>query len=165
MPKNVHSLHKVTRMENTHFELVVPGEAYRVLLYAAMLGTELGETTLAADIAQTLSELRPDLPHAEIVLSVNEFSAGLHDPAMCRLQEVLEKFPDSQLGRAMLGTFMKTTGRVGWQALMESVIDDGRDECAMGLACAMLGRVNAGEPATQGYANSFSAPPAHAMWA
>lgn len=152
-------------METTSFELVVPGEAYRVLLYAAMLGTELGETSLAGDIAQSLIELRPDLPHAEIVLAVNEFSAGRHDHAMTRLEDVLEKFPNSQLGRAMLGTFMKTTGRVGWQALMESVIDDGRDECAVGLACAMLGRTNAGEPDTQDYANTFSAAPAHAMWA
>jgi predicted Zn-dependent protease len=153
-------------METTPFDLVVPGEAYRVLLYAAMLGTELGEASLASDIAQALIELRPDLPHAEIVLAMNEFSAGHYDQAMGRLEEVLEKFPNSQLGRAMLGTFMKTTGRVGWEALMEAVIDDGRDECAVGLACAMLGRTNAGEPATQDYANTFSAPPpAHAMWA
>ena len=151
-------------METTSFEIVVPGEAYRVLLYAAMLGTELGETSLAGEIAQTLIELRPDLPHAEIVLAVNEFSAGRHDYAMSRLEEVLEKFPNSQLGRAMLGTFMKTTGRVGWQALMESVIDDGRDECAVGLACAMLGRAHAGELATHSDANNFSEAPAHAMW-
>ena len=158
---------KVTHMETTPFELVVPGEAYRVLLYAAMLGTELGEIALADDIAQTLIELRPDLPHAEIVLALNEFSAERHDDAMSRLEEVLEKFPDSQLGRAMLGTFMKTSGRVGWQALMESVVDDGRDECAVGLACAMLGRTNAGVPAAaeDGCAATLAPAPANAMWA
>jgi tetratricopeptide (TPR) repeat protein len=145
-------------------EHVVPGEAYRVLLFVTLLGTEIGEFSLAGDIAQALTELRPDLPYAAIVLAMNEFSDGRHDQALKRLQKLLEEFPDSQLGRAMLGTFMQMSGRVGWQAELESVVDDGRDECAVALACSILGRKHAGVFPEEGYINSVPASPANAMW-
>lgn len=152
-------------MENSSLDLVVPSEAYRVLLYIAMLGAEIGETSLAGDIAQTLVDLRPDLPHAAIVLAVNEFSAGQHDHAMSRLEDVMGNFPDSQLARAMLGTFMQISDRVGWQAMLESVIEDGSDQCAVSLACSILGRPHPGAHTEEGQINSSSVSPVNAFWA
>ena len=118
----------------------VPGSVYRVLLQFALLGTEIGKVSLAMDIAKTLSELAPNLPHAPIVLAMNEFAAGRQDAGIRSLEQILKKFPESQLGKAMLAVCLQNTGRAGWQELLESVIDDGRDEHAIGLACALLGR-------------------------
>ncbi len=43
------------------------GEAYRLLLQVSLIGTELQEYSLAGGVAQTLAELRSDLPHAGVV--------------------------------------------------------------------------------------------------
>ena len=118
----------------------VPGSVYRVLLQFALLGTEIGKVSLAMEIAETLSELCPNLPHASIVWAMNEFAAGRQDAGIRSLEQTLKKFPESQLGKAMLAVCLQNTGRAGWQELLESVIDDGRDEHAIGLACGLLGR-------------------------
>ena len=118
----------------------LPGSVYRVLLQFALLGTEIGKVSLAMEIAETLSELCPNLPHASIVLGISEFAMGRQDAGIRSLEQTLEKFPNSQLGKAMLAVCLQNTGRAGWQALLESVIDDGRDEHAIGLASALLGR-------------------------
>lgn len=119
---------------------IVPGFVYRTLLQFALLGTEVGKVSLSMDIAETLIELCPNLPHASIVLAMNEFTLGQQDAAIRSLEQTLKKFPDSQLGKAMLAVCLQSTGRTGWQELLESVINDGRDEHAVGLACALLGR-------------------------
>ena len=118
----------------------VSGFVYRTLLQFALLGTEIGKVSLSIDIAETLVELCPNLPHASIVLAMNQFTVGQKDTGIRSLEQILKKFPDSQLGKAMLAVCLQSTGRAGWQELLESVIDDGRDEHAIGLACALLGR-------------------------
>lgn len=115
------------------------GESYRLLLQMALLGVELGETSLASEISADLCDLRPDLPHAYIVRAMS-VSYGQTDESVRLLQEAHEKFPDSQLCQVMLGTCMEILKRPGWKALLESVIDDGRDEYAVSLACALLCR-------------------------
>ena len=144
---------------------VVSGGAYRVLLQIALLGIEVGEAPSAVLISQSLAELRPDLPHAEIVISMHEFSSGKREPGIQRLQEILFKFPDSQLGKAMLAVCLEIVGRPGWQNLMESVIQDGSDEYAVGLACAILGR----SPPESSAAKNSGSPddgniPVNAVW-
>lgn len=144
-------------------EKVVPGAAYRSLLQIAVLGSELAEYAAAAEIADALKALRPDLPQAAIVLAMNEFSAGRVDRGIADLEIVLDEFPDSQLARAMLAVCLKISERSGWQALFEAVIDDGRDEFAIGLACSFLGRAD--PTAAPGQPPVDALPPAHVMWA
>jgi len=139
----------------------VPGSVYRVLLQFALLGTEIGKVSLAMDIAETLSELCPNLPHASIVLAMNEFAVGRQDAGIRSLEQTLKKFPNSQLGKAMLAVCLENTGRAGWRELLESVIDDGRDEHAIGLACALLGREN---QSTSDMPQPMSVP-SSALWA
>ncbi len=143
---------------------VVPGVVYRTLLQFALLGTELGESAAAAEIATALSDLRPDLPQASIVLAMNDFCSGKMDRGIQALEATLEKFPDSQLAKAMLAVCWQVSGRSGWQPLLESVIEDGRDEYAIGLACAILGRTNevADSLEEEPRINEF---PVNAMWA
>ena len=133
-------------MENSNPRVeTVPGSVYRTLLQFALLGTELGKVSLSTDIAEALIELCPNLPHASIVLAMNEFTLGQQDTGIRSLEQTLKKFPDSQLGKAMLAACLQITGRAGWQELLESVINDGRDEHAIGLACALLGREHQAE--------------------
>lgn len=141
----------------------VPGAVYRILLQVALLGTEIGENAHASEIAETLQELRPDLPHASVVLAMNDFYAGKKDDGIRALESTLARFPDSQLSKAMLAVCLQNAGRSGWQQMLESVIDDGRDEYAIGLACAILGRTNgSGNAAPSAPATTA---PAHALWA
>ncbi len=142
----------------------VPGAVYRILLQVALLGTEIGEIAHATEIAETLQELRPDLPHASVVLAMNDFYAGKKDDGIRALESTLGRFPDSQLSKAMLAVCLQNVGRSGWQQMLESVIEDGRDEYAIGLACAILGRSNdSGKAAVDSSGAPFA--PAHALWA
>lgn len=142
----------------------VPGAAYRILLQVALLGTEIGEIARAGEIAQTLQELRPDLPHASAVLAMNDFYAGRKAEGIRALEATIARFPDSQLSKAVLAVCLQIEGRSGWQQMLESVIDDGRDEYAIGLACAILGRANDCGKAAADPSSAFPAP-AHALWA
>lgn len=141
----------------------VPGAVYRILLQVALLGTELGETARATEIAETLEELRPDLPHASVVLAMNDFYAGKKDEGIRALDFTLARFPDSQLAKAMLAVCLQNAGRSGWQQMLESVIEDGRDGYAIGLACAILGRTNA--PGSAAQPAPAATTPTHALWA
>jgi len=143
---------------------LVSGAHYRLFLKIAMLGTELREFACAEQIAQTMLELRPDLPHASISLGMNDFAAGRRNEGIRTLEATVERFPSSQLAKATLGVCLLDADRSGWQQLLQSVIDDGRDEYAIGLACVVLGRPN-------GYIDPTPSPepvpsvPGHAMWA
>ena len=143
-------------------QVTVTEDAYRALLQAAMVGTQMGETSWAIDIAEALAELRPDLAHAQIVVAMSDYCAGRKDDAIHRLGNLAQAFPDDQLSKAMLAMCMQNTGRPGWQALLESVIDDGRDEHAVGMACALLGRANEAPNASVPVIQETTL--AHAMW-
>ncbi|WP_124543686.1 HrpB1 family type III secretion system apparatus protein [Piscinibacter terrae] len=143
-------------------ETAVSEDTYRLLLQAAMLGTQMGEISLAIDVAEALAELRPDLPHAPIVLAMSEFCAGRKDDGLQRLEVQVRQFPDDALSKAMLAVCLQDTGRAGWQSLLESVIDEGRDEHATGMACSLLGRTQ--ELPAAGQPIGPQATPAFAMW-
>ncbi len=125
---------------NTKQSPALSGDAYRTFLLVAMLGVDVGETHLSNEIVEALIELRPDLPHAQVSLAIAKVKAGATEEGVADLERTLGKFPDNQMCKAMLGVFMRSLGRTGWQALLEEVIDDGRDECAIEFASAALGR-------------------------
>lgn len=146
-------------------EKTVPGTVYRSLLQIAALGSELGEYLAASQIAGVLQGLRPDLPQASIVQAMNTFCGGDISAGIVELDEVLAQFPGSQLAKALLAVCMKIDNRAGWPQMLEAVIDDGRDEYAVGLACTILGRteVAGGRPYEQQAV--VGTLPAHVMWA
>jgi Bacterial type III secretion protein (HrpB1_HrpK) len=143
----------------------VPGSVYRTLLQFALLGTELGESAAAKQISQILRDLRPDLPQASIVLAMTDFFANQSGSGISELQETLQHFPDSQLTKAMLGVCLQVAGQSGWQSILESVIEDGRDEYAIGLACSILGRSPSAAAVESTEVERMTAAPANAMWA
>ena len=116
------------------------GSAYRMLLGAALVAIELGHSAIASRMARNLTLLRPDLPQASTVDVMCDFLQDRAHAGMARLQSILDAFPDYQMGAALLATAMKNKGIGGWQTILEEVIDDGRDEFAIGLARELLGR-------------------------
>ena len=139
--------------------VAISGDAYRTLLLVALLGVDIGENRLGEEIVEALIELRPDLPHAQVSLAIAKVRAGATEDGVSHLQRTLSQFPDNQMCKAMLGVFMRSLGRPGWQALLEAVIDDGRDECAIEFACTALGREKAVSSVT------LQAESTHALWA
>ncbi|MES2888931.1 MAG: HrpB1 family type III secretion system apparatus protein [Pseudomonadota bacterium] len=121
-------------------DAVIGGDVYRVLLQIALLGAELGDAQATVQIAEVLEQARPDLPQACAVRAMGYLNLGRRDEAVRELESTLERFPDFQLGKALLGVCMRIGGRTGWQHYLDSVIDDGRDEFAVGMACEIMGR-------------------------
>jgi Bacterial type III secretion protein (HrpB1_HrpK) len=143
----------------------IDGATYRSLLQIALVGTELQEFSHSADIAETLRSLQPELPQASIVLAMNSFYAGKVESGIQELQDTLAEFPDSQLAKAILATCLQVNGLGGWQHMFEAVIDDGRDEQAVGLACQMLGRSNPMRASENAQSAESQPIAANAMWA
>ncbi len=154
-------------------EVPVSGDLYRLLLQIALLGAEVGDAKATVHIAEALQNARPDLPQARAVHAMGLLSLGQRDHAVRELEDALERFPDFQLGKALLGVCMKVSGRSGWQSYLDAVIDDGRDEFAVGMACEVMGRPRA-ESTVSGVgtgvvSNEPTAPPdfgsGHVVWA
>ena len=113
---------------------------YRSLLSAASIAVELGRTGVAERMARNLTLLRPDLPQAQSLQTMCDIFQGRHGMGLQRLRKAVEDFPDYQMGIVLLAMSMKSENVSGWQAMLEEVIEDGRDEYAIGLAYSALGR-------------------------
>lgn len=121
-------------------ESVLPGAVYRLLMGIALLGSELRSDAHVRSITEGLSALRPDLPQAAFVRGLCLFQTGAREDGLRALEEASLAFPDYQMGRALLAVCMAEASRGGWQEILEAVIDDGRDENAVAMSCAILGR-------------------------
>jgi predicted Zn-dependent protease len=115
------------------------GAIVRFLLKMSLLGTEMKLFPAAKDIVDAVVDLRPDLPQPR--LSAAHLVARMVNPAQARrvMVQLLQDFPDFQMGVAMLALGDREAHISGWQALARSVIEDGRDESAMRLAEYVLG--------------------------
>jgi Bacterial type III secretion protein (HrpB1_HrpK) len=115
------------------------GAIVRFLLKISLLGTEMKLFPAAKDIIDSVVDLRPDLPQPR--LSAAHLVARMISPAQSRrvMVQLLQDFPDFQMGVAMLALGDREARISGWQALARSVIEDGRDESAMRLAEYVLG--------------------------
>ena len=132
---------------------LLSGDIYRLLLQIALLGAEVGEARAAIEVAEALQKVRPDLPQARAVQAMGYVNLGQRDVAVRELEATLECFPGFQLGKALLGVCMKLSGRSGWQAHLEAVIEDGRDQFAVGMACEGMGRTHASSSTDVGAAS------------
>jgi Bacterial type III secretion protein (HrpB1_HrpK) len=138
---------------------------YRHLLGVGLIAVELMQFEAADRIFKALLCLRPDLPHAHCLGFIAECATGSGDQAIARMNKVLVDFPDFQMGTALLGTYMKNLGMSGWQSMLEAVINDGRDEIAIALACLGLGRSQPDDTLEKDTKSPAEQMPAGAMWA
>lgn len=146
-------------------EPLLHGDIYRLLLQIALLGAEVGDAAATLQIAEVLQHARPDLPHARAVLAMGHLNQGHRDEAVRELESTLQAFPDFQLGKALLGVCMKVGGHTGWQHHLDAVIDDGRDEFAVGMACEVLGRPNPASEEARSEAWLSQPSTTHVVWA
>jgi hypothetical protein len=153
-------------------DALLGGDVYRVLLQIALLGAEVGDPHATLQIAEVLQQARPDLPQARAVLAMGYLNLGRRDEAVRQLDATLDKFPDFQLGKALLGVCMRIGGHTGWQSHLDAVIDDGRDEFAVGMACEILGRPHDAIQGSDPHDDTDDSPPSdgagssgYAVWA
>lgn len=144
-------------------DALMGGDVYRLLLRIALLGIELGDKEAPIHIAEVLQRVRPDLPHARGVLAMCRLGLDQGNEAVRELESTLADFPDFQLGRALLGVCLKISNRSGWRHHLDAVVDDGRDEFAVAMACEVLGRPQTEIEDAPRPAHAANA--AHAVWA
>lgn len=146
------------------------GSEFRVLGQMALLGLEIGAHDIAGRMAAELSELRPDVPHAVVLLAMSQYKrACLHD-ALQTAAACVEQFPEFQFGKVLFALFSAHTGSGGWQGMLESVVDEASDEHAVSLACVLLKRDDPFKEAAvradhDGVAEVHSTPAAGQFWA
>jgi len=127
----------------------------RQLLQIGVMSARMERYEQAEKIVRAVKAFRIDLPHPGSALATVFLFQSRYEEAARELESVLAAFPNHQLGRALLGLMYRELGRPGWRALSEEVLQDGRDDSAMGLARFTLG-IEATErvslPATRIYA-------------
>lgn len=119
---------------------VLSGSEFRVLGQMTLLGLEIGAYDIAGRMAAELSELRPDVPHAVVLLAMSQYKRACVQDALQTAAACIEQFPDFQFGKVLFALFSAHTGSGGWQGMLESVVDEASDEHAVSLACVLLKR-------------------------
>jgi tetratricopeptide (TPR) repeat protein len=110
----------------------------RLLLQIGVMCAQQGKLEEAVRIIRSVKAFRPDLPHPGTSLALTLLYQGRLQEAQRELEGVLATFPAHQLAKALLGLVHREAGRGDWQRVLQEVIDDGRDEWAIGLARACL---------------------------
>jgi predicted Zn-dependent protease len=127
----------------------------RQLLQIGVMSARMERYEQAEKIVRAVKAFRTDLPHPGSALGTVYLFQSRYEEAARELESVLVAFPRHQLGRALLGLMYRELGRPGWRALSEEVLEDGRDDSAMGLARFTLGieaPANVSLPASRIYA-------------
>ena len=143
---------------------VMSGYFYKVLLQTALLGPEIGAAQESQELVEHLIDLRPDLPHAPIFRAMSIFRLGRPNEGIAELKEVVERFPDSHLAKAMLGCCLQWSGQAGWMGLFDAVTHEAKDEHALGLVAEATGRPMSLNAVSNADMELPPLPP-HAMWA
>ena len=110
----------------------------RLLLQIGLIRARAGGYDEALRIIRAVKAFRADLPHPGVALGLTLLYQGRMQDAQQELTAVLAAFPSHQLARALLGLVYRESGRGDWQSTLREVIEDGRDEWAVGLARACL---------------------------
>jgi predicted Zn-dependent protease len=117
----------------------------RLLLQIGLIRARQGGYDEAQRIIRAVKAFRADLPHPGVTLGLTLLYQGRMQEAQQELIDVLAAFPSHQLARALLGLVYRESGRGDWQSTLREVIEDGRDEWAVGLARACLKNAGAAQ--------------------
>jgi len=123
----------MAKVAGVHFKLT------RLLLQIGVMSGRLERYEEAEKIIRAVKAFRTDLPHPSSSLATVLLFQDRFEEAARELEASLREFPNHQLGRALLALMYRELGRPGWRHLAEQVIDDGREEAAIGLARFTLG--------------------------
>lgn len=111
----------------------------RLLLQIGLMCGQLSRFEQAQRIITSVRDFRRDIPHPGTVLALIYVRQSRLQEAEKELDAVLAAFPEHQLAKALLGLVYRETGRADWQAVLQEVIDDGREEWSIRLASSVLG--------------------------
>jgi hypothetical protein len=92
------------------------------LAETGFLATEFGLHQQAELIFSCLVRLKPGKPSPHIALAMVQARRGRMESAIASLREVIDKHPDSELARAVLGTMLVHIGDAEGRELLEGVI-------------------------------------------
>jgi len=104
------------------------------LAETGFLATEFGLHQQAELIFACLVRLRPGKPSPLIALAMVQARRGRMQPAIASLREVIDRHPESELARAVLGTMLVHIGDPEGRELLEAVIARDADPDAVGVA-------------------------------
>ncbi len=112
------------------------------LAETGFLATEFGLHRQAELIFSCLVRLKPGKPSPHIALAMVQARRGRMEPAIASLREVIDRHPDSELARAVLGTMLVHIGDPEGRELLEGVIARDVDADAVGVAASCVDQAN-----------------------
>src|SRR5688500_5547212 len=104
------------------------------LAETGFLATEFGLHEQAERIFQCLAKLKPGKPSPHIALAMVQARRGRINEGIAALREVIERHPESELARAVLGSMLIHIGENEGRELLEGVIARDQDSAAVGVA-------------------------------
>lgn len=112
------------------------------LAETGFLATEFGLHQQAELIFSCLVRLKPGKPSPHIALAMVQARRGRMESAIASLREVIDKHPDSELARAVLGTMLVHIDDPEGRELLEGVIARDIDADAVGVASSCVDQAN-----------------------
>ena len=108
------------------------------LAEVGFLATEFGLHQQAERIFQSFVLLKPGKPSPHIALALMQAHQGRMPEAIAAIRDVIERHPDSELARAVLGTMLIHVQDPAGYGLLEDVIARGNDQGAVSVATSYL---------------------------
>ena len=110
----------------------------RTLAHVALLAAWDGDTTESERIFAALEAAKPKEPNVRLCRALVLAFQDRYADASALLRQVLDRQPDNATARGLLGFVLFTAGEPGWQALLESVVNDTCDPATAGIARSIL---------------------------
>ncbi|MET0533998.1 MAG: HrpB1 family type III secretion system apparatus protein [Steroidobacter sp.] len=108
------------------------------LAEVGFLATEFGLHQQAELIFQCFAQLKPGKASPHIALALMQAHRGRMPEAIAAVRDVIERHPDSELARAVLGTMLIHVKDPAGYELLEEVIARGTDHGAVSVATSYL---------------------------
>jgi tetratricopeptide (TPR) repeat protein len=113
-------------------------EVIERLTEVGFLASECGLHDAAQAIFADLATIKPNNPSPLIGAAMVQARRGESEQAIEQLRQVVDRYADSEMAKAMLGTYLIHTGRKGALALFEDVLGTGRDSAAVNVVRCCL---------------------------
>lgn len=106
-------------------------EAWQRFIEAGFLACDAGLHSMAAALFADLVKLRSDIPQLFIYQAMAHLQCGNLAEAEAVLATVRQRFPDSQMGKAVFAVCRMLSGESDGACLLEEVLDDGSERDAV----------------------------------
>ncbi len=111
----------------------------RLLLEIGVMAVWIKRVQEGEIIIEHVKAFRDDVPQPSTAKAAGLIYQNRMEDAIDELNSCLKRFPNHQVAKCLLAVAHADTGRHGWQELCKQVIEDDRDEWAIGLARETLG--------------------------